>query len=478
MFLDASGAVVARRSLDGYLAVAVPGTVLGLDTALKRYGTLPRETVMAPSIRLAEEGFLLTQPDIDILRARNRIFLAEANLGRIFLKDGKQLEAGDRLVQRQLAATLALIARDGPDAFYRGAIADRIVAASKEHGGILAKEDFQRYSVTESAPVTCRYRGYAIASAPPPSYGGTTLCEILTILEAAPLGALGFHSAASLHVMTEAMRHAYLDRNFFLGDPAFIDNPLAYLLSQDHAQAIRAAIDPERATRSQDLAPGKAPHEGASTTHYSVVDRFGNAVAVTYTINQYFGAGVMAGDTGFLLNDEMDDFTIKLGTPNFTGLVQGRANAIAPGKRPLSSMATTIVTKDGKLFLVLGSPGGSRIITILLETIVNVIDHGMSIQEAVDAPRFHHQWLPDQVAVEPFTLSADSARLLAERGYRLVEQIPWGATEAILLAPADAGGRGGPASSVNDRARGGKERPGMLYGAADSRQPAGAAIGR
>jgi len=278
--------------------------------------------------------------------------------------------------------------------------------------------------------------------------------------------------------MIEAMRHAYVDRNFFLGDPAFVDNPIAHLLSESHVRAIRAAIDAERATPSQTLAPGTAPHEGASTTHYSVVDRFGNAVAVTYTINQYFGAGVMAGDTGFLLNDEMDDFTVKLGTPNFMGLVQGRANAIQPGKRPLSSMAPTIVSRDGKPFMVLGSPGGSRIITILLEAIVNVIDHGMSIQEAIDAPRFHHQWMPDQVAIEPFALSADSAGLLAERGYRLVEQVPWGGAEAILLAPQDAAARAGPASSGNDRARGGKERPGMLYGATDSRQPAGAAIGR
>jgi gamma-glutamyltranspeptidase / glutathione hydrolase len=478
MFLDAAGAEVPRRSLDGYLAVAVPGTVLGLDTALGRYGTLSRATVMAPAVRLAEEGFVLTQPDIDILRSRNRVFAAEPNLGRIFLKDGKPLQAGDRLVQKALGATLARIARDGPDAFYRGPIADAVVAASRAHGGILSKEDFARYRVSESAPVTCRYRGYDIASAPPPSSGGTTLCEILRILEPTPLHELGFHSAAAMHAMIEAMRHAYVDRNFFLGDPAFVDNPIAHLLSDGHAAAIRAAIDPERATPSQDLAPGKAPHEGASTTHYSVVDRFGNAVAVTYTINQYFGAGVMAGETGFLLNDEMDDFTVKLGTPNFMGLVQGRANAIEPGKRPLSSMAPTIVSRDGKLFLVLGSPGGSRIITILLEAIVNVIDYGMSIQEAIDAPRFHHQWMPDRVSIEPFALSADSAKLLAERGYRLVEQIPWGGAEAILLAPQDAASRPGPASSGNDRARGGKERPGMLYGAADSRQPAGAAIGR
>jgi gamma-glutamyltranspeptidase/glutathione hydrolase len=278
--------------------------------------------------------------------------------------------------------------------------------------------------------------------------------------------------------LVEAMRHSYVDRNFSLGDPEFIANPLEHLLSTAHADAIRATIDPERATKSRDLATGTAPHEGSNTTHYSVLDKDGSAVSVTYTINQYFGAGVAAGDTGILLNDEMDDFSLKPGAANFFGLVQGDANAIAPGKRPLSSMAPTIVTKDGKAFLVLGSPGGSRIISILLQTIVNVIDYGMSIQEAVDAPRIHHQWMPDSVAVEPFALSRDTERLLVERGYALQAQTPWGGVEAIMVAPKTQAGAAGPASSGNDRMRGGRMRPGMIYGARDDRQPAGAAIGR
>jgi len=303
------------------------------------------------------------------------------------------------------------------------------------------------------------------------------LCEILNILEGYDVRALGFGSAATVHVMAEAMRHAYLDRNTYLGDPAFVDNPLDRLLSPQYAAAIRAAIPPDRATPSRDLRPGTAPHEKTETTHFSVADSQGNAVAVTFTINGFFGARVMAGDTGFFLNDEMDDFTIKPGVPNLFGLVQGEANAIAPGKRPLSSMAPTIVTRDGQLFLVLGSPGGARIITITLQVILDMIDHGMALQEAVDAPRIHHQWLPDRIFVEPRALSPDTEALLRGMGYTLVEQTPWGAAEAIAVGPpAPLPGRS-VASSGNDAARSGAMRPGLFYGANDSRRPAGAAMG-
>ncbi len=475
MYLDAQGNVIPDASTLGYKAVGVPGTVLGLDTALTRYGTMSRAEVMAPAIALARQGFILAPPDAEILRPAANAFAAEPNVAAIFLPAGKALATGDRLVQPGLARSLELIARDGPDAFYRGPIAQAIVAASRAHGGILSLEDFRRYRVVERDPVRCRYRGYDIASVPPPSSGGTTLCEMLNILEGLPLAAEGFHSAASVHSMVEAMRRAYFDRNNRLGDPAFVENPVAQLLSPAYAAKLRATIDPDHATPSAALPAGPGP-EGSQTTHYSVVDAAGNAVGVTYTINGYFGAKVIAGDTGFFLNDEMDDFTAKPGAPNMFGLVQGPANAIAPGKRPLSSMSPTLLTRDGHLFLLLGSPGGARIITALLQVIVNVIDYGMDLQSAVDAPRFHHQWLPDQVYAEPFAFSADTAAKLAGMGYKIYEQAPWGAVEAILAAPPAVAGVQ-PAAGLDDSARPSRLVPGHLYGANDSRRPGGAALG-
>jgi gamma-glutamyltranspeptidase/glutathione hydrolase len=476
MYLDPGGKPVPERSRRGYLAVAVPGTPLGLDTALRDYGTMPRDKVLAPAIRLAREGFVLGPGDAAILARDTRAFAAEPNVAAIFLEDGKPYEAGDRLVQPDLAHTLESLAKNGPDAFYRGPVAAEIARASAAHGGILTAEDFARYRVGEETPVTCTYRGYTILSAPPPSSGGTTLCEILNILKGYDLESLGFHSAAGVHLLVEAMRHAYLDRNSFLGDPAFVQNPLSWLLSPEHAAAIRAAIEKDRATPSASLAAGTPPHEGPNTTHYSIVDAKGNAVAVTYTINAYFGAKVIAGDTGFFLNDEMDDFTAKPGAPNMFGLVQGEQNAIRPGKRPLSSMAPTIVMKGGRVFMVLGSPGGPRIITIVLETILDVVDHGMNIAEAVAAPRLHHQWLPDVVYAEPFALSPDTARLLTQMGYRIKVQRPWGSAAAILVGPAQPAAAELPAGG-DDAAAGGGTLPGMLYGASDPRQPEGAAIG-
>jgi gamma-glutamyltranspeptidase / glutathione hydrolase len=476
MYLDGNGNVIPGRSTRGYLAVGVPGSPLGLDTALRRYGTMDRAAVMAPAIRLAAEGFILSPADVDILATGTKAFGEEPNVAAIFLKDGKPYRAGDRLVQTALAATLETLADDGPDALYRGQLGAAIVAASEAQGGILAPGDFAQYTVEETAPIRCAYRGVAILSAPPPSSGGTTLCEIFTILQGYRLGELGFHSARSVHLMVEAMRHAYVDRNAYLGDPAFVANPLERLLSQDHAAAIRARIDDSRATPSAAVSAGAPPHEGTNTTHYSVVDKAGNAVAVTFTINSYFGAKIIAGDTGFFLNNEMDDFTAKPGVANMFGLVQGAANAIRPGKRPLSSMSPTIVLRDGKIFMVVGSPGGPRIITTTLETIANVVDYGMTISEAVNAPRIHHQWLPDTIYAEPFALSADTARLLGEMGYKLTEQAPWGAAEAVLVGPQSASGTGAPLGG-DDSTHGGGTEPGMLYGANDARRPAGAAIG-
>jgi gamma-glutamyltranspeptidase/glutathione hydrolase len=476
MFLDAKGEVVPDLSLKGYLAVGVPGSVMGLDTLLAKYGTMTREQVMAPAIKLAAEGFILNQGDVDIMKSGAKAFAAQPNVAAIFLNGDKPWAAGESFVQKNLANTLQLIAKDGPDAFYKGAIADSLAAASAANGGILSKQDFTNYSVTETTPVKCSYRGYDLISAPPPSSGGTAICQILNILKGYPVSQLGYRSAASVHLMAEAMRHTFVDRNFQLGDPDFVKNPVEQLLSDAYAEQIRSKINQGKATPSKDVQPGTAPHEGTETTHYSVVDPAGNAVSVTYTINALFGAKVIAGDTGFFLNDEMDDFTIKPGVPNLFGLVQGKTNVIAPGKRPLSSMSPTIVTKDGKSIMVLGSPGGSRIITIVVNTLMNVVDYGMNIQEAVDAPRLHHQWLPDQITVEPYALSPDTVRVLNNMGHKVVEQSPWGAAEAIYIAHKPAG-VSTTVSSGNDAAASGKPVPGRLYGAHDSRRPAGSAAG-
>jgi gamma-glutamyltranspeptidase/glutathione hydrolase len=479
MYLDAAGNVVKGASLHGWKAAGVPGTVLGLNTALAAYGTLPLARVMAPAIALARDGFVLTRGDTDILESGTKLFAGQANVARIFLRpDGSPWRPGDRLVQADLARTLQAIADHGSDAFYKGAIPQAVEAASRAGGGLLTAADFAAYTVTESEPLTCRYRGATILSAPPPSSGGTTLCEILGILDGYDLRTAGFNSARSVHLMVEAMRRAYADRNLLLGDPAFVANPVDRLLSPAYAETLRASIRPDRATPSAEIRPDSdlETRERAETTHISVMDRAGNAVSLTYTINGYFGAGVIAADTGFFLNDEMDDFTVKTGVPNLFGLVQGTKNAIEPGKRPLSSMAPTILLRDGKVALVAGSPGGSRIITINAQTLINMLDFGMEPQEAVDAPRIHHQWLPDAVYAEPFALSADTQAILRGMGHTIVEQKPWGAQELIAVRAA-APDAPETASSGNDASRTERMRPGLLYGANDNRRPAGAAVG-
>ncbi|WP_145592067.1 gamma-glutamyltransferase [Yersinia rochesterensis] len=477
MYLDKEGKVTKDASLYGYLAAGVPGTVLGMDSAQKKYGKLTRQQVMAPAIKLAREGFVLTRADTDILDTTVKRFRQDPESARIFLrKDGEALQPGDRLIQADLADTLTAISEKGPDAFYQGKIPQAVEAAAKKGGGILTAADFANYKITETAPITCSYRGYKFVSSPPPSSGGVTLCETLNVLEGYDLKSMGFNSAAYIHTLTEAMRHAYMDRNTFLGDPEFVKNPTDRLLSKSYAADIRKQIVANQATPSVEVQPGMQPHEKPETTHYSIVDHDGNAVSTTYTVNGRFGAVVIAPGTGFFLNDEMDDFTVKVGEQNLYGLVQGATNSIAPGKRPLSSMSPTLVTKDGKTFMVLGSPGGSRIITITLQTALNVIDHGMAPQEAVDAPRIHHQWLPDEVYYEQRGVSADSLNLLKNMGYKMVEQNPWGAAELILVGLAGVEGVS-PANSGNDSAVSGKVREGYLYGANDVRRPAGAAIG-
>ncbi|YBV95869.1 gamma-glutamyltransferase [Phyllobacteriaceae bacterium JZ32] len=471
MYLDDKGNPVKGLSTEGYLAVGVPGSVMGLETARTRYGTKPRQELMAPAIGLAREGFVLEQGDVASFAENAETLAKDPAAKAIFLKpDGKPYATGERLVQSDLAASLSLISEQGPDAFYKGPIADAIVKASQEKKGILAKEDFEQYTVRELEPVKCSYRGYDIFSSPPPSSGGVIICEILNILEAYPISYLGYGSADTVHLLVEAMRHAYVDRNTALGDPDFVENPTAKLLDKSYAADIRKAISPFKAGVSQELMP-KGFGESTETTHYSIIDDEGNAVAVTYTLNGSFGAGVVAPGTGILLNNEMDDFTAKPGVPNLYGLVQGEANAIAPKKTPLSSMSPTIVAKDGKPFMVIGSPGGARIITITLEAIINVIDHGMNIQEAIDAPRIHHQWLPDRVYMEPYALSPDTRRLLAGMGHDvgIDEDWPiWGEAAGILV-----GGKSlSDMEKTNDAGTGSR-----YYGAIDSRAASGAARG-
>ncbi|WLE62033.1 gamma-glutamyltransferase [Burkholderia plantarii] len=477
MYLDEAGNVRKGASLYGYLAVGVPGTVAGMNLAERKYGKLTLRQVMAPAIKLARDGYVLTRGDTDILDTTTGRFRDDPDAARVFLrKDGTPLQPGDRLVQKDLAATLESIARHGDDAFYHGRIPQAVEAASRRGGGVITAADFAAYRAEDTEPLKCDYRGYTFISAPPPSSGGVTLCETLNILEGYDMRALGYHSAAAVHYMTEAMRHAYLDRNTLLGDPAFVANPVERLMSKAYADEIRKTISADRAASSKQVVPGFSVHEKPETTHYSIIDADGNAVSTTYTVNGRFGAVVIAPGTGFFLNDEMDDFTTKLGAQNLFGLVQGSRNAIAPGKRPLSSMAPTVVTKDGKVFMVIGSPGGSRIITITLETALNVIDYAMPPQDAVDAPRIHHQWLPDEVYYETRGLSPDTLAILHGMGYRMVEQTPWGAAELVLvgLPGTEVASR---ASSGNDSSVSDIVRPGFIYGANDPRRPAGAAVG-
>jgi gamma-glutamyltranspeptidase/glutathione hydrolase len=477
MFQDANGHVVPGLSTDSWLAVGVPGSPAGLETARIKYGTLPRAVLMAPAIRLATDGFVLNQGDEQIFAIMGRALQRDPATAAIFVPGGAPLKPGDRLRQPDLAASLTRLSEDGPAAMYHGPIGQAIVAASRAGGGILTDADFDHYKVRELKPVECDYRGYHIISAPPPSSGGVVLCEMLGILQGYDLEHMGFHSAAEVHVLVEAMRHAYLDRNNRLGDPDWVKNPVAQLIDPAYAASVRKTIEPERATPSASLHAPAPEYEGANTTQYSIVDKAGNAVSVTYTLNEWFGCGHVAGNTGIVMNDEMDDFTSKPGVPNMFGLVQGAANAIAPGKTPLSSMTPTIVTKDGHLVMVVGSPGGARIITITLEAIVNVIDHGMTVQEAVDAPRIHEQFEPDAVFLERMALSPDTRHILEGWGYRFVQGQHWGIVEAILaggpaLAPLH------PGDDENALPLGTLSAPGaLLFGAHDVRGGAGKASG-
>lgn len=452
MFLDASGNADPAKSRHSGLAVGVPGTVAGLALVHAKYGSgrFSLADLIRPAIRLARDGIAVDDDLADSLpRARERLARWPSS-ARIFLKpDGTTLGRGDRLYQSDLARTLEAIAEEGPRAFYEGPIAARIVESVAAAGGIMTRADLASYRAVEREPVRGTYRGYEVVSMPPPSSGGVHLVELLNILEGFPLQDTGAGAAATLHLMIEAMKLAYADRAVYLGDPDFVRVPVAGLTSKDYAARLRAGIDRERARPARDIGPGKPPSgEGDNTTHFSVVDRDGNAVANTYTLNFSYGLGLVAEGTGVLLNNELDDFAAKPDVPNAYGLTGGEANAPAPRKRPLSSMSPTIVFKDGRPFLVTGSPGGSRIITTVLQVILNVVDHGMNIAEAVLAPRIHHQWLPDVVMAER-GFSPDTLRLLEARGHAVKIGATTGSANSIMALP-----NGGWAGAADPRQRG------------------------
>jgi gamma-glutamyltranspeptidase/glutathione hydrolase len=453
MYLDAQGNLT-RDSIEGWRSVGVPGSVRGFELANSKYGRRTWAENMAPAVDLATRGFAVSYPLAEGLRG-SRSLARDAESKRIFQRNGQFFDVGDTLVQPELAATLRRIADKGPAEFYEGETAHRFADAMARHGGLITLSDLNNYKAIERTPLQGTYKGYTVITAPPSSSGGIALLEMLGILEGTGYEKAGLGSAAAIHYEAEAMRRAYADRNEYLGDPDFVKNPIAGLLDKAYLAKLRATIDPERATPSTQVKPGQpAGSEKMETTHYSVVDSEGNAVAVTYTLNGGYGNGITVPGLGFLLNNEMDDFASKPGAPNMFGLVQGETNAIAPGKRPLSSMTPTILLKDGKLFMTVGAPGGSRISTAVLQVILNVIDFGMNIQDAIDAPRVHHQWQPDRLSIER-GISPDTVALLKARGYD-VDYSP-----GVVLAQT--------AAIVSDG--------GWLQGGSDGRSAAGKAAG-
>jgi gamma-glutamyltranspeptidase/glutathione hydrolase len=445
MYLDAQGNVIPDASTLGYRAIGVPGSVAGMVYAEKKYGKLTLEQVIAPAIRLARDGYALAYEDANDLRDEDLSKFADSK--RIFQRNGDYFRPGEVLRQPELARTLERIAKN-PEDFYHGEMAKELAGDIQRGGGLLTADDLAHYEVKEREAIRGTYRGYDIISAPPPSSGGAALVEILNILEGYDLAKLGNRSAASIHLTSEAFRRAFYDRAEFMGDPDFANIPVAQLIDKKYGAAWRETIDLEHASASKDL---KRPaiftqleqvaavhpwsgREPVNTTHYSVIDPAGEAVAVTTTLNGSFGAHVTAGSLGFLLNNEMDDFSSKPGAPNMYGLIQGPANAIGPGKRPLSAMTPTIVSKDGKVFLILGSPGGPTIITTVANILMGVVDYGLDIQEAVNAPRYHHQWIPDAIMLED-RISPDTVGLLKNQGHAIRVHHFWGDGECIMVDP-------------------------------------------
>ena len=457
MFLDEKGDADSQKSRFSGLAIGVPGTVAGMIKAHKDYGSgiLSLKDLIDPAIKLARDGIKVSEDFANLLERLQSRLGADAESARIFYKaDGSPYQKGEILRQPDLANSLEMIANEGLSGFYQGSIANAIASTVQAADGIMTVEDLAKYEAKVRKTVTGNYRGYEIASMPPPSSGGTHIVQILNILENVPIGFLKHNSADTIHFMAEAMKLAYADRAEYLGDPDFVDVPVAGLTSKSYANELFKDISPNQARPSSEITPGAVPalFESDQTTHYSVMDKDGNAVSNTYTLNFGFGVGKTAKGTGILLNNELDDFAAKPGVPNAYGLIGGDANAVEPLKRPLSSMSPTIIFKDGKPFIATGSPGGSRIITTTLQVIMNVIDHGMNIAEATNATRIHHQWLPDEIRIEE-GLSADTIKILENRGHKLSVKNTMGSTQSIMRID------------------------GILAGASDSRQKSGAVIG-
>ncbi|MEO7650185.1 MAG: gamma-glutamyltransferase [Bryobacteraceae bacterium] len=448
MYLDAKGEPT-EDSQFGYRASGVPGTVKGLAFAHRKYGSKPWADLVAPSVALAKQGFTVTYALAYSLRSKDKLFSRFPDSKRIFLKDGAFYEPDETLIQPDLARTLERIRTKGEKDFYEGETARLLAADMKKHRGLITQRDLKDYRVEERKPLLGGYKGYDIITAPPPSSGGIGILQMLGVLEPTTYESAGPGSASCIHMMAETMRRFFADRSEHFGDPEFFRVPTSGLLSKQYIDGIRTSIDPGRATPSLDVKPGKpVPAESAETTHYSIVDAEGNVAAVTYTLNGGYGSGVTATGLGFLLNNEMDDFSAKPGAPNMYGVVQGEANAIAPRKHPLSSMTPTIVLRDGKFYLVLGSPGGPTIINTVLQVLVNVLDFRMNIQQAVDWPRIHHQWLPDELRME-WGFSPDTVDLLKARGHNIKLVTSQGEVAAILL---DGGWLQGAADGRTDAA--------------------------
>lgn len=448
MFLDENGEVDKVRSKYHHQTVGVPGTVAGFALALEKYGTMPISKVMQPAITLAKEGFPITWDLARVLEVYQKTMKDWPSSMEIFYKPGGSLyRAGELLVQSDLAWSLEQIAKDGAAAFYEGAIADKIVTDMRANGGLITKKDLKKYTAIEVEPVWGTYKNYKVASMPPPSSGGIHLIQMLNILEAYDLKGIGSNTAQTIHLMTEAMKRAYADRSKHLGDPDFYDVPTNELVAKGYAEFLREGINEEKATPSSEIAPGNpVNYESEETTHFSVVDKDGNVVSNTYTLNFSFGTGIVADGTGILLNNEMADFLHKLGEPNAFGLMEGEANKVEPEKRMLSAMTPTIVFENDTPYLVTGSPGGSRIITSVLQVILNTLEHEMNVAEATHTPRIHHQWQPDVLYIEE-NLNKDTRVLLEAKGYKLEERTAMGSTQSILV------------------------KDGMLYGSSDPRRP-------
>ena len=453
MYLDNQGNVIDGKSLFTHDASGVPGTVAGMEYALKKWGTMPLSKVLEPAIKLADKGFIVSDVLAQTLKEEKSTLGKWSASKAIFFKNGEPLKSGDLLVQKDLAKSLRLIAKQGAKAFYQGEIATKIAKEMQSHGGTMTLEDLKAYKVVERQPIIGDYRGYKVVTMPPPSSGGVHLIEILNMLEHYPIKEDGVNSAKNIHHMAESMKLAYADRSEYLGDPDFVKIPVTGLTSKAYANERVKTIDDNKARLSSTIKPGKPqPYESDQTTHFSVMDKAGNAAAVTYTLNLNFGSGIVVEGTGILLNNEMDDFSVKPGVPNAFGLVGGAANAIEAKKRPLSSMTPTIVMKNNKPWLVTGSPGGARIITTVLQSVVNTIDHEMNPAEAIITPRVHHQWLPDELRVEE-GISPDTIKLLQDKGHKVVTKAPMG---RIQIIQADDSG---------------------FYGYSDPRNPDGKTLG-